>query len=64
LKRVGDSPSVRWMPTMCRSTSAMIFCAWSLLANAAAALRLPSLQTCGNHSDGWIASGPETIAAR
>jgi hypothetical protein len=30
----------------------MIFCAWSLLAKAPAALRLPSLQTCGSHSDG------------
>ena len=46
------------MPTRWRSTSAMIFCAWSLLANAAAALRLPSLQTCGSHSDGWMCFGP------
>ena len=49
---------------MCRSTSAMICCAWSLLANAAAALRLPSLHTWGSHSDGWIVSGPETTAVR
>ena len=64
LKRVGDSPSVRWMPTMWRSISAMIFCACSLLAKAGLALRPPSLHTCGSHSDGWIDSGPLTMAAR
>ena len=42
----------------------MMRCASSLLANAAAELLLPSLHTCGSHSDGWIASGPETTAAR
>ena len=27
-------------------------------------MRPPSLHTCGSHSDGWIASGPLTIAVR
>ena len=52
------------MPTKWRSTSPMIRCAWSLSTNTGAALWLPSLQTCGSHSDGWITSGPVTTAVR
>ena len=64
MKRVGDSASVRWIPTMWRRMSAMIRCASPLLPYAGVALRPPSLHTCGSHSDGWIDSGPLTIAAR
>ena len=42
----------------------MIRCASPLLPYAGVAVRPPSLHTCGNHSDGWIDSGPLTIAAR
>ena len=52
------------MPTMCRIIRPMIRCACSLPVNAGDALRPPSLHTCGSHSDGWIASGPLTIAVR
>ena len=45
------------MPTKWRSTSPMIRCAWSLSTNTGAALLLPSLHTCGSHSDGWIDFG-------
>jgi hypothetical protein len=64
LKRVGDSRKVRAMLFCTRSTSDNIRLACSLSAKTGETLRWLSLQTTGNHSDGWIISGPLTIAVK